>query len=81
MLFRSIGVTNNLKRRVHEHKQGYGSAFTKKYNLHKLVYFEQTEDVTVAISREKQMKGGSRQKKIDLINQMNPSWENLAESI
>lgn len=75
------GVTNNLKRRVHEHQEGYGSALTMKYKIHKLVYFEQTEDVKVAVMREKQIKGGSRRKKIELINQMNPSWENLAESI
>ncbi len=75
------GVTNNLKRRVFEHRQGLGSGFTKKYHVEKLVYYEQTEDITAAIQREKQIKSGSRQKKIDLVNQMNPSWEDLAERI
>jgi putative endonuclease len=59
------GVTNNLARRVYEHKNGLGGVFTKKYNVHKLVYFEIGNDVNAAIAREKQIKGGSRQKKID----------------
>ncbi len=61
------GVTNNLQRRVLEHRSGEGGAFTKKYNVHKLVYFENGDDVNVAIFREKQIKAGSRKKKIDLI--------------
>ena len=75
------GVTNNLARRVHEHKNGLGSTFVKKYNVHKLVYYEQGNDVNAAIAREKQIKGGSRQKKIDLINKMNPEWKDLYEEI
>ncbi|MBN1453658.1 MAG: GIY-YIG nuclease family protein [Anaerolineales bacterium] len=75
------GVTNNLARRVYEHKNGLGSIFTKKYNIHKLVYYEAGEDVTAVIAREKQIKGGSRKKKIDLINSMNPDWKDLYEEI
>ena len=71
------GVTNNLKRRVYEHKSGTGSAFTKRYNLIKLVYYEMTNDINAAIFREKQIKAGSRQKKIDLVNSMNPEWRDL----
>jgi len=75
------GVTNNLQRRVNEHKQNTIPGFTKKYNLHKLVYFEVTNDVQAAILREKQIKGGSRQKKLDLINAMNPEWRDLSEEL
>jgi putative endonuclease len=71
------GVTNNLQRRVLEHKSGKGSAFTKKYNIVKLVYFECGEDVNVAIFREKQIKAGSRKNKIDLIKSINPEWKDL----
>ncbi len=75
------GVTNNLQRRVLEHKNGIGSAFTKKYNVHKLVYYEVGSDIYSAIAREKQIKGGSRQKKIELINSMNPEWKDLYEEL
>jgi len=75
------GVTNNLKRRVYEHKEGLGGGFTGKYKVNKLVYFESTEDVYAAISREKQIKGGSRRKKIDLVNSMNPEWEDLYDEL
>ena len=71
------GVTNDLQRRVLEHKSGKGSAFTKKYNVTKLVYLECGDDVNSAIFREKQIKAGSRQKKIDLINSLNPEWKDL----
>jgi putative endonuclease len=71
------GVTNNLKQRVYKHKEGTGSKFTSKYNLKKLVFYEISDDVNTAISREKQIKAGSRQKKIDLINYMNPDWNDL----
>ncbi len=71
------GVTNDLQRRVLEHKSGKGSAFTSKYNIKKLVYFEATNDIHAAIVREKQIKAGSRQKKFDLINSMNPKWNDL----
>ena len=65
------GVTNNLLRRVWEHKEGFGSIFTHNYRVTKLVYYESYEDINLAIAREKQIKGGSRQKKIDLINNLN----------
>ncbi len=65
------GVTNALKRRVYEHKEKRVDGFTKKYNITKLVYYEVFEDIENAILREKQIKGGSRQKKIELINSMN----------
>jgi putative endonuclease len=71
------GVTNNLQRRVLEHRSGKGSKFTSKYNIRKLVYFECGEDVKAAIAREKQIKAGSRQKKLDLIQQTNPHWKDL----
>jgi len=70
------GVTNDLQRRILEHKEGKGG-FTKKYNVTKLVYFEYGDDVSAAILREKQIKAGSRQNKIDLINSMNAEWKDL----
>ncbi len=73
------GITNNLQRRVLEHKSGTGSGFTKKYNVTKLVYYESGNDVNIAIAREKQIKAGSRKKKIDLINSINPEWKDLFE--
>jgi len=74
-----IGVTNNLVRRVREHKTGIGSAFTTKYKLDRLVYFERFEDVHNAIQRENRIKGWLRIKKIALIVSMNPSWMDLSE--
>ena len=76
-----IGVTNDLIRRVYEHKNKLVDGFTKKYNLVKLVYFEQTTDVNVAIEREKQLKKWNRQKKIFLINNLNPGWIDLYDSL
>ena len=73
------GVTNNLQHRVLEHQSGKVSAFIKKYNVHKLVYFECGDDVNTAIFREKQIKAGSRKKKLDLINGINPQWKDLFE--
>jgi putative endonuclease len=73
------GVTNNLIRRVLEHKNKTGSSFTRKYNATKLVYFEAGNEIDQAIFREKQIKSGSRQKKIDLINSLNPEWKDLSE--
>jgi putative endonuclease len=73
------GVTNNLLRRVEEHKKGMGSAFTNKYNINKLVYYEVGDNIKFAIFREKQIKAGSCKKKIDLINNMNPEWKDLSE--
>ncbi len=73
------GVTNNLQRRVLEHRSGMGSEFTKKYNVKKLVFFECGDDINAAITREKQIKAGSRKKKIELINSINPEWKDLYE--
>ena len=73
------GVTNNLERRVYEHKNKLVKGFTEKYNVHKLVYFDSTTDVKVAIEREKQIKGCTRLKKIELIESMNPEWKDLSE--
>ncbi len=72
------GVTNDLKRRVYEHKNKLIPGFTKKYNVNKLVYFDYTTDIKAAIAREKQIKGWTRQKKIELIESMNPQWGDLA---
>jgi putative endonuclease len=73
------GVTNDLIRRVYEHKQKLVSGFTNKYNITKLVYFEETDDIKAAILREKQIKGWLRTKKISLIEGFNPEWEDLSE--
>jgi putative endonuclease len=75
------GVTNNLQARVYQHKEKLVEGFTKKYNVTKLVYYETTDNVSAAILREKQIKGGSRQKKIDLIVRLNPEWGDLFEEI
>ena len=75
------GITNNLKRRVYEHKEKLVNGFTKKYNITKLVYYEVFEDPENAILREKQIKAGSRQRKIDLINTKNRGWMDLYEEI
>jgi len=74
------GITNNLARRVYEHKEKLISGFTSKYNLKKLVFFEETQDVNAAIKREKQIKGWLRKKKIELIESRNPDWNDLSES-
>ena len=76
------GVTSGLAERVQQHKDHqYKKAFTAKYQLHKLVYFEQHSDIEQAIAREKQIKGGSRKKKEDLINSTNPGWRDLFQFI
>ena len=75
------GVTNDLARRVSEHQSGKIEGFTKRYKAHKLVYYETTDNPESAIVREKQLKGGSRQKKIDLIKSFNPEWQDLAEDM
>jgi putative endonuclease len=75
------GVTNNLVRRVYEHKNGQGGYFTSKYKTNKLAYYEVCQDVKSAIAREKQIKGGSRKKKLDLINSMNSAWDDLYERL
>ncbi len=76
-----IGVTNNLKRRIYEHQNKLIIGFTKKYNLTKLIYFEEYNDIEQALNREKQLKKWRRSKKDILINRMNPKWNNLSEDI
>ena len=71
------GITNDLERRVNEHKRKINTGFTLQYNVDKLVYFEQTSDVLSAIAREKQIKSWSRKKKNDLIDSINPEWNDL----
>ena len=71
------GITSDLKRRIYEHKRKMIRGFTKKYNITRLVYYEVFRDVKNAITREKQIKGGSRIKKINLVNSTNPIWKDL----
>ena len=73
-----LGVTNNLERRLYEHKNKLIKGFTEKYNVNKLVYFEETQDVTAAIAREKEIKKWRREKKNQLVNRMNPNWKDLS---
>ncbi len=73
-----IGVTNNIERRMYEHKNKMIDGFTKRYNLTKLVYFEETSDVRSTIEREKQLKNWHRDWKIKLINEFNPEWKDLS---
>ncbi len=74
-----VGVTNDLERRLLEHRDGTVEGFTKRYAVHRLVHFEETDAVTAAIAREKQIKGWSRAKKVALIQSENPEWRDLAE--
>lgn len=74
-----IGVTNNLERRIDEHKRKVGSKFAAKYNIARLVYYKQFADIRDAIAREKQLKKWRREKKIWLIERENPEWEDLSE--
>ncbi len=76
-----VGVTDNLRKRAEQHRAGTFEGFTKKYKIHTLVYYEQTSSINAAIAREKQIKGGSRQNKINLIETQNPEWEDLYQSI
>ncbi len=75
------GVTNNLPRRVDEHKNKSIKGFTSNYNVNKLVYFEEYQDVESAVAREKQIKAGSRARKLVLINVANPEWKDLFAEI
>jgi putative endonuclease len=75
------GVTNDLKRRVYQHKHYMCKGFTKKYNIIKLVYFEVFQDAYHTITREKQIKAGSRSKKIELIKSINPEWKDLYDIV
>ncbi len=74
-----VGVTNDLGRRVWQHKQKLIEGFTKRYNITRLVYYEETPDVKAAIAREKQIKGWTRKKKITLIESLNPGWKDLSQ--
>ncbi len=76
-----VGITNDLKRRLYEHKNKQVIGFTEKYNLSKLVYFEETQEVYAAINREKEIKKWRREKKNQLVNQFNPAWHDLSESL
>ena len=72
------GVTNNLERRIWEHKKKLVKGFTSKYNVNRLVYYEETDDIAAAIAFEKKIKGWLRSKKIKLIEEQNPNWDDLA---
>ena len=76
-----IGVTNNLARRIYEHKNKLAEGFTKRYNVNKLVYFETTPDVRAAIEREKQLKGWVRKRKDALVESENPEWKDLSDEL
>ena len=76
-----IGVTNNLQRRLFEHKNKLVKGVTEKYNVSKLVYFEQTADVISALSREKEIKKWRREKKNDLVARVNPGWNDLSNAL
>ena len=74
-----VGVTNDLIRRLDEHKNNVADGFTKRYSVHKLVYYETTTDINSAIEREKQIKSWNRKRKENLINSINPNWDDLSE--
>ena len=76
-----IGVTSDLKKRVYQHKNNLIDGFTKKYKVHHLVYFEETSDVRSALQREKHMKIWKREWKIRLVQQMNPDWDDLYDTL
>ena len=76
-----VGVTSDLLKRVWEHKNNLVDGFTKKYHIHRLVYYEETENAESAIGREKQMKKWRRQWKIELIEKVNPEWEDLYKNL
>lgn len=76
-----VGVTNNLERRLYEHKNKLINGFTKKYNLDKLVYYEVSNDINSAIAREKQLKGWHKEWKINLIEESNPYWKDLGSHV
>jgi putative endonuclease len=73
------GITSDLEKRVYQHKQKLADGFTKRYNVDRLVYYEETTDIEVALEREKEIKGWRRSKKISLIESINPTWKDLAE--
>jgi len=75
------GVTSNLQKRLDEHRSGVGDGFTKKHNVYNLVHYEVFQDMYTAIAREKQIKGGSRKKKMALIEKQNPAWRDLSSEL
>ena len=74
-----VGLTNNIRRRIHQHKSKLVDGFTMKYNIDRLLYYETFSDVNSAIAREKMIKGWLRKKKVELINTINPNWIDLSE--
>jgi putative endonuclease len=76
-----VGVTNDLVRRIYEHRNGLADGFTKKYSVHRLIYFEQHSDIEAAITREKRLKKWNRAWKIRLIEETNPNWSDLYPEI
>ena len=76
-----VGVTNDLARRVNEHKAGHGSGFTGKYRVTRLVYFEEFAEIRDAIAREKQLKDWRRSRKVQLVEKRNPTWDDLAQNL
>ncbi|WP_422082337.1 GIY-YIG nuclease family protein [Ulvibacterium sp.] len=74
-----VGVTTNLVRRIYQHKTKYYKGFTARYNCDRLVYFEEFTDIKKAMAREKQLKSGNRQRKENLINSINPEWNDLSD--
>ena len=74
-----VGYTNNLQRRIYQHKRGLRQGFSKRHNITSLAYYEETADVLSALAREKQLKGWRRNKKIALIESLNPEWNDLAQ--
>jgi putative endonuclease len=76
-----VGVTNDLVRRIHEHRNGLADGFTKKYGVHRLIYFEQHSDIEAAITREKRLKKWNRAWKIRLVEETNPNWSDLYPEI
>ena len=75
-----VGMTSNIERRLYEHKQELADGFTKRYHVHKLVYYEQTNDAYAAVTRERQLKGWMRKRKNELVETVNPNWEDLSTS-
>jgi putative endonuclease len=75
------GVTGDLTRRVYQHREKLVEGFTKRYHVTKLIYYEETQDAVAAIEREKQIKGWSRKRKVELVNSFNPDWDDLYEGI
>jgi len=75
-----VGVTNSLERRVQQHKEGVGSAFTARYRVKNLVHYEETSDVHAALERERHLKGWTRARKVALIESENPEWQDLSEA-